>query len=178
MLNKLFLNYFFACDFRVMGKLKITFIQSLDLQRDVFVAWRPIWRTDSFSFVAGAKSIRFVPRILNVVVATLLRDAQKKLKSVQLINQNKFFLRIVSFSDFESLDEDTQVVATARGKFTSQGGVLSSPESGVSIVIPEGAIPPGVEQEIYFKVCKDNNFMPPLDSDRGKDIKVFKGYVS
>jgi len=73
----------------------------------------------------------------------------------------------VSCSDFESLDEDTQVVATARGKFTSQGGVLSSPESGVSIVIPEGAIPPGVEQEIYFKVCKDNNFMPPLDSDRG-----------
>lgn len=110
------------------------------------------------------------------MVAILLRDAQKKLKSVQLIK--KFFLRIVSFSDFESLDEDTQVVATARGKFTSQGGVLSSPESGVSIVIPEGAIPPGVEQEIYFKVCKDNNFMPPLDSDRGKDIKVFKGYVS
>ena len=73
------------------------------------------------------------------------------------------------FSDFESLDEETQVVATARGKFTSQGGVLSSPESGVSIVIPEGAIPSGVEQEIYFKVCKDNNFMPPLDADRGGD---------
>ena len=91
-------------------------------------------------------------------------------------------LRIVSISDFESLDEDTQVVATARGKFTSQGGVLSSPESGVSIVIPEGAIPTGVEQEIYFKVCKDNNFMPPLDSDRGEDFKVyvdcfFKHYV-
>lgn len=80
------------------------------------------------------------------------------------------FVFFVSFSDFESLDEDTQVVATARGKFTSQGGVLSSPESGVSIVIPEGAIPQGVEQEIYFKVCKDNNFMPPLDSDRGKSV--------
>ena len=73
-------------------------------------------------------------------------------------------------SDFGSQDEDTQVVATARGKFTSQGGVLSSPESGVSIVIPEGAIPQGVEQEIYFKVCKDNNFMPPLDSDRGTTL--------
>lgn len=73
-------------------------------------------------------------------------------------------------SDFGSQDEDTQVVATARGKFTSQGGVLSSPESGVSIVIPEGAIPKGVEQEIYFKVCKDNNFMPPLDSDRGETL--------
>ena len=43
-------------------------------------------------------------------------------------------------------------------------------ESGVSIVIPEGAILHGVEQEIYFKVCKDNNFMPPLDSDRGETL--------
>lgn len=35
-------------------------------------------------------------------------------------------------------------------------------------MIPEGAIPEGAEQEIYFKVCKDNNFMPPLDADKGK----------
>lgn len=70
-------------------------------------------------------------------------------------------------SDFESLDDDTQVVATARGTFDSEGGVLSSPETGVSIHIPQGAIEPGKEQEIYFKVCKDNNIMPPLDSDKG-----------
>lgn len=70
-------------------------------------------------------------------------------------------------SDFESLDDDTQVVATARGTFTSEGGVLSSPETGVSIHIPQGAIEPNKEQEIYFKVCKDNNIMPPLDADKG-----------
>ncbi|XP_031573383.1 tight junction protein ZO-1-like isoform X3 [Actinia tenebrosa] len=73
-------------------------------------------------------------------------------------------------SDFESLDDDTQVVATARGTFTSKGGILSSPESGVSIHIPEGAIPYGIEQEIYFKVCKDNNIMPPLDTDKGETL--------
>lgn len=39
--------------------------------------------------------------------------------------------------------------------------------SGVSIVIPKGAIPEGVSQEIYFKVCKDNNILPPLDKDKG-----------
>jgi hypothetical protein len=43
-------------------------------------------------------------------------------------------------------------VATARGTFDVSGGVLSSVETGVSIVIPRGAIPPGVQQEIYFKV--------------------------
>lgn len=80
-------------------------------------------------------------------------------------------------SDFESLDDDTQVVATARGTFTSEGGVLSSPESGVSIHIPEGAIPCGIEQEIYFKVCKDNNIMPPLDTDKG-NARIYVLYLS
>ncbi|XP_048581341.1 tight junction protein ZO-1 isoform X4 [Nematostella vectensis] len=73
-------------------------------------------------------------------------------------------------SDFESLEDDTQVVATARGIFTHEGGVLSSEESGVSIFIPEGAIPKGVEQEIYFKVCKENNIMPPLDTEKGETL--------
>ncbi|XP_078360375.1 tight junction protein ZO-1-like isoform X2 [Oculina patagonica] len=96
---------------------------------------------------------------------TTYRTEYRHKVSTDLVNMDHEGQNVVT-SDFESLDEDTQVVATARGKFTSQGGVLSSPESGVSIVIPEGAIPKGVEQEIYFKVCKDNNFMPPLDSDK------------
>jgi len=40
--------------------------------------------------------------------------------------------------------------------------------AGVSIVIPEAAIPEGVQQEIYFKVCRDNNILPPLDAEKGK----------
>ena len=44
--------------------------------------------------------------------------------------------------------------------FDYNGGVLSSLETGVSLVIPEGAIPYGQQQEIYFKVCHDENTLP------------------
>lgn len=63
-------------------------------------------------------------------------------------------------------------MATARGIFNSNGGVLSSIETGVSIIIPQGAIPDGVEQEIYFKVCRDNSILPPLDKEKGKEVKL------
>jgi hypothetical protein len=73
------------------------------------------------------------------------------------------------FSDFESVgDDEPTVVATARGYFTSRGGILTSQETGVSIYIPSGAIPPGIEQEIYFKVCNDNTMLPPLDTEKGE----------
>ncbi|XP_076812481.1 tight junction protein ZO-1-like isoform X3 [Clavelina lepadiformis] len=67
-------------------------------------------------------------------------------------------------------EDDPQVVATARGVFDSNGGVLSSVETGVSIHIPKGAIRPGVKQEIYFKVCRDNTALPPLDKDKGETL--------
>ena len=66
------------------------------------------------------------------------------------------------------MEENHTVVATAKGFFTTAGGVLESPETGVSIVIPQGALPDGSEQEIYFKVCRDNAILPPLDADRGE----------
>lgn len=72
------------------------------------------------------------------------------------------------FKNDHQLDENHTVVATARGSFDHQGGVLESPETGVSIVIPAGAIPEGVQQEIYFKVCRDNNILPPLDKEKGR----------
>lgn len=64
------------------------------------------------------------------------------------------------------------MVATARGIFNCNGGVLSSIETGVSIIIPQGAIPEGVEQEIYFKVCRDNSILPPLDKEKGNMDKL------
>lgn len=72
-----------------------------------------------------------------------------------------------ALDDDEDEDEGHTVVATARGIFNSNGGVLSSIETGVSIIIPQGAIPEGVEQEIYFKVCRDNSILPPLDKEKG-----------
>lgn len=76
------------------------------------------------------------------------------------------------FSSPSALDDDDEdeghtVVATARGIFNCNGGVLSSIETGVSIIIPQGAIPDSVEQEIYFKVCRDNSILPPLDKEKG-----------
>lgn len=65
------------------------------------------------------------------------------------------------------------MVATARGIFNCNGGVLSSIETGVSIIIPQGAIPESVEQEIYFKVCRDNNILPPLDKEKGRCLGLF-----
>ncbi|RWS31853.1 tight junction protein ZO-1-like isoform X1 [Leptotrombidium deliense] len=53
------------------------------------------------------------------------------------------------------------------GTFTSEGGTLTSPETGVSLVIPSGAIADDTQQEIYFKVCQDTNMLPPLDQEKG-----------
>ncbi|KAM9410324.1 tight junction protein 1 isoform 2-T2 [Pholidichthys leucotaenia] len=75
-----------------------------------------------------------------------------------------------ALEDDEDEDEGHTVVATARGIFNSNGGVLSSIETGVSIIIPQGAIPEGVEQEIYFKVCRDNSILPPLDKEKGETL--------
>uniref|UniRef100_A0A8C1Z2E9 Zona occludens protein 1 n=1 Tax=Cyprinus carpio TaxID=7962 RepID=A0A8C1Z2E9_CYPCA len=79
------------------------------------------------------------------------------------------------FSSPSALDDDEEdeghtVVATARGIFNCNGGVLSSIETGVSIIIPQGAIPDSVEQEIYFKVCRDNSILPPLDKEKGETL--------
>lgn len=76
------------------------------------------------------------------------------------------FLSPSALEDDEDDDGHT-VVATARGIFDSNGGVLSSVETGVSIIVPKGAISEGVEQEIYFKVCRDNSILPPLDKEKG-----------
>ncbi|XP_028999490.1 tight junction protein ZO-1 isoform X9 [Betta splendens] len=75
-----------------------------------------------------------------------------------------------ALDDDEDEDEGHTVVATARGIFNCNGGVLSSIETGVSIIIPQGAIPEGVEQEIYFKVCRDNSILPPLDKEKGETL--------
>lgn len=65
-------------------------------------------------------------------------------------------------------EEEPKVIATARGVFDHRGGLLESTETNVSIYIPAGALPEGKKQEVYFKVCQDSKYMPPLDSNSGK----------
>lgn len=50
--------------------------------------------------------------------------------------------------------------------FDYQGGRLVLPESGVSLLIPEDAIPRGKTEEIYMAVCRDDKDRPKL-SGRG-----------
>jgi tight junction protein 1 len=59
-------------------------------------------------------------------------------------------------------------VATARGVFTHEGGTLSSPDTGVAVGLPPGALPIGSQQEVYFKVCRNTSMLPPLDQEKGK----------
>ncbi|XP_053214787.1 tight junction protein ZO-1-like isoform X2 [Panonychus citri] len=72
----------------------------------------------------------------------------------------------VNASPSISVDSNQNVIAMAKGTFGSAGGTLHCEDTGVTIIIPEGAIPVGVEQEIYFKVCYDSDMLPPLDRDK------------
>ncbi len=41
---------------------------------------------------------------------------------------------------------------------------------GVSITVPVGAIPEGVQQEIYFEVCQDGSNIPTINTKQGERI--------
>lgn len=54
-----------------------------------------------------------------------------------------------------SIQDGCNVIGSARGIIDYYGGKLSCPLTGVSLYIPMGAIPEGIEQEIFFEVCQD-----------------------
>ncbi|XP_075245645.1 netrin receptor UNC5C-like isoform X3 [Convolutriloba macropyga] len=58
----------------------------------------------------------------------------------------------------QSVNDEKFVMAT----FTSAGGRLCLPRSGVSLLIPEGAIAPGVSQEVYLAVSNEDRERPKL----------------
>ncbi|MEQ2217226.1 hypothetical protein XENOCAPTIV_000016 [Xenoophorus captivus] len=108
-------------------------------------------------------------------VDTFTRTVDNRSKHQQNnVNAVPKAIPVSALEDDEDEDEGHTVVATARGIFNSNGGVLSSIETGVSIIIPQGAIPDGVEQEIYFKVCRDNSILPPLDKEKGNSSKKWR----
>ncbi|OQV26205.1 Tight junction protein ZO-1 [Hypsibius exemplaris] len=63
-----------------------------------------------------------------------------------------------------------EVIAEVRGFFDHNGGELSSEETGVSLVIPPGALPHGIRQEVYFKVCREDNILSTLDKEKGERL--------
>lgn len=55
------------------------------------------------------------------------------------------------------------MIGSARGVLDYYGGKLSCPLTGVSLVVPTGAIREGVRQEIYFQVCQDDTHLEKID---------------
>ena len=72
-----------------------------------------------------------------------LRDSRESMMSVELPSH---------------IDTDAVTWST----FDWRGGWLALPESGVTLLIPEGAIPRGKTEEIYMAVCRDDKDRPKL----------------
>ncbi|KAK3593613.1 hypothetical protein CHS0354_025501 [Potamilus streckersoni] len=76
-------------------------------------------------------------------VGDSLMDSRQSMMSVQLPS---------------NIDTDAVTWST----FNHTGGRLLIPESGVSLIIPEGAIKKGQTEEIYMAVCRDDKDRPKL----------------
>lgn len=58
------------------------------------------------------------------------------------------------------------VIEHVYGVIDYRGGRLTCPESGVELIVPENAIPYGIQREMFVKVCRDTAQNPPLDKDK------------
>jgi len=66
--------------------------------------------------------------------------------------------------------DECNVIGTARAIMDYFGGTLSCPKTGVSITVPKGAIPDGIQQEIYFQVCQDGSNIPTFNQKQGERL--------
>uniref|UniRef100_A0A915DXI2 Tight junction protein ZO-1 n=1 Tax=Ditylenchus dipsaci TaxID=166011 RepID=A0A915DXI2_9BILA len=71
-----------------------------------------------------------------------------------------------STSSINPAAADPIVIEHVHGVIDWKGGRLKCPESGVELIVPESAIPFGCQQELFVKVCRENQQNPPLDSDK------------
>ena len=55
---------------------------------------------------------------------------------------------------------------------TSSGGVLSLPECGVSLTVPEGALAPGQQRQLYLAVLSDAKHRPRLTGTAAEAVEI------
>jgi tight junction protein 1 len=62
-------------------------------------------------------------------------------------------------------NSNCSIIASANGIFDSNGGILESADTGVSLNVPEGAIAKGCNLDLYFKVCHCKS---PITNGKGE----------
>ena len=75
------------------------------------------------------------------------------------------------------LPSHVETEAVTWSRFDHQGGRLTLPESGVSLLIPEGAIRHGHSEEIYMAVCRDDKDRPRLSGKKFICVNFGKNYL-
>ncbi|CAF0716683.1 unnamed protein product [Adineta steineri] len=81
-------------------------------------------------------------------------------KSIKEIDETRIY----------STQDGFNIIGSARGVMDCYGGKLSCPLTGVSISVPAGAIPEGVQQEIYFQVSQDGSNIRSFNAKQGERL--------
>ncbi|CAF1119374.1 unnamed protein product [Rotaria sordida] len=100
------------------------------------------------------------PRVYTHDERNLLNQQQGMLSSSSgssIISVKDKTIKEVGETRSYSIQDGSNVIGSARGIMDYYGGKLSCPLTGVSLFIPMGAIPEGIQQEIYFQVHQDDS---------------------
>ena len=89
--------------------------------------------------------------LINIIFHTFRHSNETKQRATTYTahyNDNGFYRKLQLDSN-----SNCSIIASANGIFDSNGGILESADTGVSLNVPEGAIAKGCNFDLYFKVC-------------------------